>query len=364
MWTFSAAAPRLNVENIRPIPHTPRTDRPFGIPSTGHLPALPTAWLDRYEFVTSMPVIGQGAYGTVYQVRCRHSLQHFACKVMQRHFLESRGMGAQIGAEIQTMKHASGSCRVVRLIDFAEEQGLIFLLLELCPFGNLHHEFSAHPGGYLPEERVRRCATHLLEGLMDLHSFGIFHRDIKMENLLVTTGGRVKITDFGWAISIQQQARTDLAGSFHAMAPEILRAESQTAAVDIWSAGIVLFHLAVGRPLLSVNTDDESEALNIRRHRLLCEIQCICPLHPAARPAHVSELCWDLIRCLLTPAVASRPTASQALQHEWLTSLPPSQAWQKSGFHSAFGPALSKLPTATPTSSPRSSVASESELSL
>lgn len=360
MWTFSAAAPRLNVENIRPFAHTPRTDRPFGIPFTGHLPALPTAWLDRYEFVTSMPVIGQGAYGTVYQVRCRHSLQPFACKVMQRHFLETRGMGAQIGAEIQTMKHASASCRVVRLLEFAEERGLIFMVLELCPFGNLLHELGAHPGGFLPEERVRRCAEHLLQGLMDLHSFGILHRDIKMENLLVATGGSVKITDFGWATTIQQQARTDLAGSFHAMAPEILRGEPQTAAVDVWSAGIVLFHVAVGRPLLSVDIGDESTALTVRRRRLLCEIQRLCPLQPAARPAHVSELCWDLIRWLLTLAVAARPTASQALTHKWLTSTP--------GFHPTSGPALSKLPTATPTSSSRSSLrssmASETALSL
>eukprot|EP00930_Biecheleria_cincta_P090107 TRINITY_DN7944_c0_g1_i1.p1 TRINITY_DN7944_c0_g1~~TRINITY_DN7944_c0_g1_i1.p1 ORF type:complete len:386 (-),score=58.62 TRINITY_DN7944_c0_g1_i1:92-1183(-) len=363
MWTVHTAAPRLNVEKIRPIAHALLNERDSGNPLTRHLPALPAAWHDRYEFVTSMPVIGQGAYGTVFQVRCRHSLQPFACKVMQRHFLEVRGMGAQIGAEIQTMKHASASCRVVRLLEFAEERGLIFLVLELCPFGNLFHELSAHPEGFLPEERVRRCAEHLLQGLMDLHSFGILHRDIKMENLLVTTGGSLKITDFGWATTIQQ-ARTDLAGSFHAMAPEILRGEPQTSAVDVWSAGIVLFQLAVGRPLLNADIGDDSAALAIQRHPLLCEIQRLCPLQPAARPAHVSELCWDLIRWLLTPAVAARPTASQALQHKWLSPMV-----HNKGFRPSFRPALSKLPTATPSSTPRSStprssVASETALSL
>lgn len=290
------------------------------------LPALPAAWTQDYEVVHERPVIGAGAFGTVFQVRHKATQQPFACKVIQRQFLEVRGIGSQLQAEIHFMHYASQSCRVARLLGAAEEAGCVFLLQELCAFGSLDHELRAQPTGYLPDARAARCAKHMLQGLMDLHSMGIIHRDIKLENLLVTTGGTVKLTDFGWAASAHTKP-TDLAGTFHIMAPEILLGEPQSTAADLWSAGAVIFHMVTGRQLIQANIGvgateltncDPHGATRLRQQYLLDDINRTCPLSDSARPVHVSVACWDLLRQLLMPNAEQRLSASAALQHEWV----------------------------------------------
>lgn len=290
------------------------------------LPALPSTWAHEYEVVPEMSVIGVGAYGTVYQVRHKATKQLFACKVIQRQFLEVRGMGAQLNAEINILQCASVSCRVARLFGAAEENGCAFLLMELCPFGTLDHELSAHVAGHLDEERAARCSRHMLQGLMDVHSMGILHRDIKLDNLLVAADGSVKLADFGWGTTAQSKP-SGLAGTFSTMAPEVLREEPQTTAVDVWSAGACIFQMVTGRPFLAANIGagatqlsncDPHAATRVRQQILLDEISRTCPLRHSARPSHVSPACWDLLGKLLEPSAEKRWTASEALQHEWL----------------------------------------------
>lgn len=294
------------------------------------LPPLPSAWKGQFEVVPEMPVIGSGAFGTIFQVRDRRSHRTFAVKVMQRHNYELRGMGQQLSTEVQTMQRAAsigdpGWSRVVQFHGAQEESGCMFLLLELCMYGNLTQQMSHHPQG-LSETTAVRCTRHLLQGLRDIHAAGIIHRDIKLENLLITTNGVLKITDFGWAAEARERPR-GLAGTFDTMAPEVLENRPQTVAVDMWSAGAVLFHMVTGRKLLQTNTGagmtqlthvDPHRAESKRRERLLKEIRLICPLSSRARPKHVSEACWDLIRRLLEPEVDWRLNAVDALEHKWL----------------------------------------------
>lgn len=305
-----------------PVPSSP-------VPSSNTpkpMPALPTSWAYAYEVVPEMSILGVGAYGTVFQVRHKPTQQLFACKVIQRDFLEVRGMAAQLNAEIHFLQWASLSCRVARLCGTAEENGYVFMLLELCPFGTLDHELCAQPAGYLAEARAARCARHMLQGLMDVHAMGIMHRDIKVDNLLVAADGSVKLADFGWATTAQSRP-CGLAGTFTTMAPEVLREEPQTTAADLWSAGAVIFQMVTGRPLLNSNIGagatqmthcDPHAATRVRQQTLLDEISKTCPLRHCARPLHVSLACWDLLRKLLEPNSEKRLTAADALQHEWL----------------------------------------------
>lgn len=251
---------------------------------------------------------------------------------MQRTYYERRGMGKQLATEIQTMQRASsvgdpGWSRVVQFHGAQEEGGYIFLLLELCLYGNLAQQLTNAPKG-ISEATAARCARHLFQGLRDIHATGIIHRDIKLANLLITTNGVLKITDFGWAAEACDAPR-GLAGTFDTMAPEVLRNKTQTAAIDLWSAGAVLYHLVTGRRLLHCNTDQGATQLTItdpksaereRSQWLLMEISGCCPPPTRARPKHVSEACWDLIRRLLEPEPDFRPTAAEALEHRWLHS--------------------------------------------
>jgi len=300
---------------------------------------------------------------------CKHTHQPFACKVVQRGFLESRGLGDQILAEIQTMQCASSSCRVVQLCGAAEEAGCIFLLQELCPLGTLEHEIRAQPNGCLSDARARRCARHLLQGLGDIHNMGIIHRDIKLDNLLLTSDGSVKLTDFGWATGAHEK-RTGPAGTFSTMAPEILRGEVHTTAVDLWSAGAVIYHLVTGRPLLIADIGagttklshvDPEGALRARQQLLLDEIVATCsPLSATMRPPHVSAACWDFLGKLLQPDAEKRLTAMQASQHVWLRELVQPHGPQLSSLVCTAGQSKScgTPQTTTPLSSSRTSFVS------
>jgi len=294
------------------------------------LPALPSAWKGQFEIVQEMPVIGSGAFGTIFQVRDRGSHGTFAVKVMQRHHYDIRGMSQQLSKEVQTMQRAAsigdpGWSRIVQFHGVQEEAGFVFLLLELCVYGSLTQQMAHHPQG-LSEATALRCTRHLLQGLRDIHRAGIIHRDIKLENLLITTNGVLKITDFGWAVEAREKP-SGLAGTFDTMAPEVLQQQPQSVAVDMWSAGAVLFHMVCGRRLLSTNVGAGATQLTVidphradseRRRQLLQEIRLICPLSYRTRPKHVSEACWDLIRRLLEPEVSLRLTAEDALKHGWL----------------------------------------------
>lgn len=296
-------------------------------------PPLPAAWTAQFEVVPEMPIIGSGAFATIFQVRDRQTHCPFACKVMRRSFFEMRGMGPQLAFEVQAMKRVAsvmddpGWSRVVRLYGAMEENGYVFLLLELCFNGNLTQQLAAHPGG-LPEALVVRGCRHLLQGLREIHSVGIIHRDIKLDNLLITTNGVLKITDFGWATD-SAKTPNGLAGTFETMAPEVLRGSPQTTAADMWSVGVVLFELVVGRPLLQADISagatqlshsDPQAALRIRQERLLANIEVCCPPSATTRPPHVRETCWDLLRRLLEPNVEQRISVDEALKHEWVNS--------------------------------------------
>eukprot|EP00930_Biecheleria_cincta_P053449 TRINITY_DN3895_c0_g1_i1.p1 TRINITY_DN3895_c0_g1~~TRINITY_DN3895_c0_g1_i1.p1 ORF type:complete len:276 (+),score=40.92 TRINITY_DN3895_c0_g1_i1:495-1322(+) len=226
------------------------------------------------------------------------------------------------------------SRHVARLFAAVEDAGCIFLLMELCALGSLEHVLRAQPSGYIEDERAACCAKDLFQGLVDIHSMGFMHRDIKMGNVLVTNGVDgpvVKLTDFGWAAAVQSRL-TDLAGTFQTMAPEVLRGEPQTTAVDIWSAGAVIYQMVTGWPVVSPDFDTEAtnsdpqQALRACKEHLLDQIIATCPPSEHSRPAHVSPRCWELLGQLLQPEAKARFSAVEALQHEWLQQ-PVARQW-------------------------------------
>jgi len=118
-----------------------------------------------------------------------------------------------------------------------------------------------------------------------------------------------------------------LAGTFQYMAPEVLRNNPQTKAVDVWSAGVALHQILVGQPLLTtylgpgatrLTECDPHRATAVKQRRLLEEIAATCPPSYDRRPPDLSSICWDFIRQLLIPDAKQRMTIESALRHPWL----------------------------------------------
>uniref|UniRef100_A0A7S0AMT4 Protein kinase domain-containing protein n=1 Tax=Pyrodinium bahamense TaxID=73915 RepID=A0A7S0AMT4_9DINO len=318
------------VEALQRLPQRLEPELDFG----ARMPApLPSIWRDKYELSPDTPALGGGAFAEVFKVRHRHTYECFAVKVMHRPNFALRGIEKQIEAEIQAMRMAADAAQdgrmeghIVQLLDVAEEYDYVFLLLELCEEGDLLRKLHAEPLQRFHEDAGAMWARQLLLGLKTLHRLGFLHRDIKPDNLLCTEGSILKIADFGWC-SLLEEAPTCLAGTFQYMAPEVLRNKPQTEAVDVWSAGVTLHQMLVGKPLLTTYlgpgatqlTDcDPHRATAVKQRRLLAEIAATCPPSYDRRPPHLSPLCWDFLRQLLIPEAEQRMTVEVALRHPWL----------------------------------------------
>lgn len=279
------------------------------------------------------PVLGGGAFAEVFRVRHRETKQNFAVKVMHRPNFTLRGIEKQITMEIRAMElsaidaeEAGKENNIVTLIDHAEEGEYVFLLLELCEQGDLLRKLYGQPGQRFPEALAYMWSRQLLEGLATLHRLGVIHRDVKPDNLLCTEQGMLKIADFGWCCEATE-APTSLAGTFQYMAPEVLQNHPQTEKADVWSAGVTLHQLLVGKPLLNtylgpgatnLTQRDPHEATAVKQRWLVEEIKSTCPPSPDLCPQDISPLCWDFLRRLLVPDVKARASVAEALQHPWL----------------------------------------------
>ncbi|KAG9351610.1 hypothetical protein JZ751_022861 [Albula glossodonta] len=101
--------------------------------------------------------------------------------------------------------------------------------------------------GQFGEDAVRVFAAELGCALGFLHDFGIIHRDVKMENVLLTDQGHLRLADFGLSRRLERGSRTfTICGTIQYMAPEVLGGGPYNHAVDWWSLGIMLFALTTG----------------------------------------------------------------------------------------------------------------------
>src|SRR5213078_1820673 len=103
--------------------------------------------------------------------------------------------------------------------------------------------------GRLPPEKVVDIGRQLCAGLAVAHEQGVLHRDLKPANVLIDNEGRVRITDFGIAISSTDVGRHMLTGTPAYMAPEQLaKGAPLSERTDVYALGLVLYELLVGRP--------------------------------------------------------------------------------------------------------------------
>ena len=193
------------------------------------------------------------------------------------------------------------------------------MIMELLTGGELFSEVVDNGG--LPEPRARDYFKQVLLGMAYCHARKLVHRDIKLENLLLT-GDRqtVKIADFGLAKNVSEDAAKTVIGTAKYVAPEMLAgAEYDGFKSDIWSCGVCLYCMTECRfPFTKAGNDGvgghgvhQTTAGNLRLMKDLQAANYI--LKPERSPEYV-----EFLKRLLCPDVASRYTAAQALMDPWI----------------------------------------------
>src|SRR3954470_17704346 len=149
---------------------------------------------------------------------------------------------------------------VCRVFDVGEADGAVFLSMELVEGEDLAALLKR--AGRLTSERVTDIGEQLCAGLAAAHAEGVLHRDLKPANVLMDSNGRVRITDFGIAVTTRDLAPSGLIGTLGYMAPEQLAANGDvTERADIYALGVILYELVTGQPHHAVEAGHASSQL-------------------------------------------------------------------------------------------------------
>jgi serine/threonine-protein kinase len=199
--------------------------------------------------------IARGGMGTVFAATHRKNGSTAAIKILHPQFssdADTRSRFLQEGYAANQVGHPG----VVRILDDdVTEEGLAYLVMELLE-GELLEQRRIRKGGKLPLVEVYEVVDQLLDVLAAAHAKGIVHRDVKPDNLFLTTNGKLKVLDFGFAqmkssYRTEQTATGFLIGTPGFMAPEQAvgerrRIDGQT---DVWAVGATMFVLLTGQPV-------------------------------------------------------------------------------------------------------------------
>uniref|UniRef100_A0A453AML2 non-specific serine/threonine protein kinase n=1 Tax=Aegilops tauschii subsp. strangulata TaxID=200361 RepID=A0A453AML2_AEGTS len=192
--------------------------------------------------------IGEGTFAKVRFAKDTESGDPVAIKILDKAKVHKHGLVEQIRREICTMKLIQHP-NVVRLHEVMGSKARIFIVLEYVTGGELHDIIAAR--GSLKEDEARRYFQQLINAVDYCHSRGVYHRDLKLENLLLDTAGNLKVSDFGLS-AISEQAKADgllhtTCGTPNYVAPEVIQDKGYNGALaDLWSCGVILFVMLAG----------------------------------------------------------------------------------------------------------------------
>ncbi len=197
---------------------------------------------DRYEIIGK---IGTGGMSDVYKAR-DHILGRFvAIKVLKQEFSEDVNFVVKFRTEAQSaagLEHPN----IVNIYDVGSEEGMHYIVMEYVEGVTLKTYIEKK--GRLTYKEAVSIAIQVGRGMEAAHAKSIIHRDIKPQNILISTEGKAKVTDFGIARAVSNNTiSADVMGSVHYASPEQARNGFVDSKSDIYSLGIVMYEMVTGR---------------------------------------------------------------------------------------------------------------------
>ena len=200
------------------------------------------------------------------------------------------------------------------MIEIFETPTHYYMALDLIQGKDLF-DYLAERNYALPEARACHIIFQLANALAYLKAFGVVHRDLKLENIMMsdnTDHAIPKIIDFGLArILYPGERTTEPYGTLGYVSPEILRKDPYSYECDVWSIGCITYALLSGA--LPFDNQDPKKTIEFtKEHRLKFDMPCW---------KNLSVECMDFINCCLLKDHTRRITLSQLLRHQWFRTL-------------------------------------------
>jgi hypothetical protein len=241
--------PTLEPDRIAAAPTPPpRISHPQ--PSGGFSPG--TVLAERYRIVA---LLGRGGMGEVYRAEDLKLGNVVALKFLPASLQKDAIALTGFHAEVRNARQVSHP-NVCRVYDIGEVNGQHFLTMEYIDGEDLASLLRRI--GRLPGDKALETAHQICAGLAAAHDCGLLHRDLKPANIMLDGRGRVRITDFGLALSSDDATgRSETAGTPAYMAPEQIGKGEASVRSDIYSLGLVLYELFTGRLPYQATTPTE-----------------------------------------------------------------------------------------------------------
>mmetsp|Transcript_29603 Transcript_29603/g.64366 ORF Transcript_29603/g.64366 Transcript_29603/m.64366 type:complete len:891 (+) Transcript_29603:69-2741(+) len=258
--------------------------------------------------------LGKGGFAECYEVQDVVTGEQYAAKIVSKASVAKPRSQAKLRSEIAIHRSLDHE-KVVKFYDYFEDSEYVYILLEVCPNQTLHEFMRKRPNRRLSETEAIFYLYDLVVALKYLHRRRVIHRDLKLGNLFLDAEGRIKVGDFGLAAQLEHdgERKRTMCGTPNYIAPEILEGRHHSYEVDIWSLGVVLFTMLVGKPPFET-TDVKTTYRRIRHNQYT---------FPDA--VNVSEPARALIASILRTDPRSRPGFEEILASSWFqgTRLPP-----------------------------------------
>ncbi|GAA1115964.1 Stk1 family PASTA domain-containing Ser/Thr kinase [Arthrobacter flavus] len=193
--------------------------------------------------------LARGGMSTVYRATDQRLDRDVALKILYPHLAEDSSFLDRFEREAKSAARLSHP-HVVGVLDQgvedSAERSLAYLVMEYVP-GKTLRDLLREKGRLTPRLALAMMDP-VVEGLGAAHDVGLVHRDVKPENVLLASNGRIKIADFGLARAVSTTTNTGtLIGTVAYLSPELVTGGGADARSDIYSAGIVLFELLTGK---------------------------------------------------------------------------------------------------------------------
>uniref|UniRef100_A0A3B4AKF5 non-specific serine/threonine protein kinase n=1 Tax=Periophthalmus magnuspinnatus TaxID=409849 RepID=A0A3B4AKF5_9GOBI len=264
---------------------------------------------DPREYLDSFIKIGEGSTGIVCIASEKHSGKQVAVKKMDLRKQQRREL---LFNEVVIMRdyHHDNVVDMYNSYLVGDELWVVMEFLE----GGALTDIVTHTR--MNEEQIATVCLSVLRALSYLHTQGVIHRDIKSDSILLTSDGRIKLSDFGFCAQVSKEVpkRKSLVGTPYWMAPEVISRLPYGTEVDIWSLGIMVIEMVDGEPPYF----NEPPLQAMRRIR--------DNLPPRLKESHkVSSVLRSFLDRMLVREPSQRSTAQDLLQHPFLKmSGPPS----------------------------------------
>ena len=261
---------------------------------------------DLYEM---KEVIGKGKFGVVNLGIHKKTGQQVAIKILNKENIKTIEDKELVRIEIEILKLCHHP-NIVRLLDHLENNEYIYIVTEYIGGGTLGQYLKKKKFNF-SERQATNIMSQIANGVKYLHQYGIAHRDLKPDNIMITQQndyGVIKIMDFGLSKILSPNERmVDGYGTLSYVAPEVLLRTPYNKEVDIWSMGVILFYMLSGK-------------LPFRGHKEQEVAEKI-----VYDPLEFDEDDWetrsqkvqDLISCCLEKKKEDRITIDKFINHPW-----------------------------------------------